>query len=58
MFFCWFCSFRRVTIIPLNKITGNPLKPNQLSRAASIAQRMNGRATCAIELVRDPSRLP
>eukprot|EP00903_Cladosiphon_okamuranus_P020312 g18637.t1 len=42
---------RRVTIIPLNKITPNPLKPNQLNRAASIAQRMNGNASCAIELV-------
>ena len=44
-------TFRRVTIIPLNKITPNPLKPNQLNRAASIAQRMNGSASCAIELV-------
>ncbi|CAM9911302.1 unnamed protein product [Pylaiella littoralis] len=42
---------RRVTIIPLNKITPNPLKQNQLSRAADIAQRMNGNASCAIELV-------
>ncbi|CAM9963257.1 unnamed protein product, partial [Hapterophycus canaliculatus] len=42
---------RRVTIIPLNKITPNPLKQNQLSRAASIAQRMNGNASCAVELV-------
>ncbi|CAM9771112.1 unnamed protein product, partial [Ectocarpus sp. 4 AP-2014] len=42
---------RRVTIIPLNKITPNPLRPNQLNRAASIAQRMNGTASCAIELV-------
>ncbi|CAM9448409.1 unnamed protein product, partial [Laminaria digitata] len=42
---------RRVTFVPVNKITGNPLKPNQLSRAAAIAQRMNGHATCAIELV-------
>ena len=47
---CW--SFRRVTIIPLNKITGNTLRPNQLSRAASIAGHMNGTATCAVELVR------
>ncbi|CAM9426844.1 unnamed protein product, partial [Ectocarpus sp. 12 AP-2014] len=42
---------RRVTIIPLNKITPNPLRPNQLNRAASIAQKMNGTASCAIELV-------
>ncbi|CAM9477580.1 unnamed protein product, partial [Ectocarpus sp. 6 AP-2014] len=42
---------RRVTIIPLNKITPNSLRPNQLNRAASIAQRMNGTASCAIELV-------
>lgn len=42
---------RRVTIIPLNKITPNPLKPNQLNRAATIAQSMGGNASCAIELV-------
>ncbi|CAM9710823.1 unnamed protein product, partial [Sphacelaria rigidula] len=42
---------KRVTIIPLNKISGYPLRSSQLSRAAAIAQRTNGQAMCAIELV-------
>jgi structural maintenance of chromosome 2 len=42
---------RRVTIIPLNKISEHRLQSSQLSRAALVAAKQGGTATCAVELV-------